>query len=204
MNNKNKNNLNLIKSNLVVNLINSKSILKKDNSYLHHFIASVFYLYDEDLIKIKDLVGKDLLERLNYLSLGTMKIIFVTDQEKSYSKIEDHYTIENKPRFESIVINKDLFFKTFTYDTLEEVIRIPVADEIMSSNTIFIFMDSSWRELVENFRARNIVLSGGSVTQRFILSPVHFKLAQFLIAFYSLKGQSVFVPVNKISEGKKT
>ena len=39
------------------------------------------------------------------------------------------------------------------------------------------------------------MVSGGSVTQRHMLSPVHFKLAQFLITFYSLKDQSVFVPV---------
>jgi hypothetical protein len=49
---------------------------------------------------------------------------------------------------------------------------------------IFRFEGHTWTDIVARFRLNNIIISGGSNTKKHILSPVQFRLSQFLLCYY--------------------
>lgn len=48
------------------------------------------------------------------------------------------------------------------------------------NHLVFIFEDKKWVEIISLFKSNNITINGGSNTSKHILSPVQFKLAQFI------------------------
>lgn len=188
--------INSIRTNIVVNMINSRNITKENDTVLHHYVASVFYLFDEDLLRLGHSLNNGVLGRLSFLNIKKLKVLFVSEY---YEKVDSLFDEGDESRkFELHVMNTDLFFENLCFDDLNKYIKVPLIDDVNSTNTIFIFNDLTWKEVIQNFRARNIVLSGGSITKRHMLTPVHFKLAQFLIAIYTVIGESIFVPMRQL------
>jgi hypothetical protein len=152
---------------------NSKKI--KD---LHYLIASVFFLdtdinIDEEyFLKPSDyyLNLNLLIRNLKYLNFNKI-IIFIIDNENvepKLKKINDDYYI--------CIISFDEFFKK------KEIYDFLTVSDNIHKNTIFIFKNINWINIVAKFRSLNIIVSGGSNTKKHILSPVQLRLSQFILA----------------------
>jgi hypothetical protein len=126
--------------------------------------------------------SSELLNRLEYIYDGDLKLIIISDKYKEVNSSKLGNSISKD--FMTYTIPLSLFFNI-------EYIKITLIENKNIQQCIFIFEGLDYGEIVHNLGLFNILISGGSNTKKHILSPIQLRLARFLIAIYPLSGSSV-------------
>lgn len=210
--NKNTNSINLSNNQFIENNKFQSIIVGFKNTYskskLHHLIATAYFKIHETNEKILTIEEYYyLFYNLNIIGYKTFKIFRVINERKPNNPFKyngeieiktfkmkiENYTEENKFRlFEVYTISifdlfeyKDIFDSTLNY-------------HLKSSNSIFIFENLRWVGLLSFFRENGFIISGGSNTKRFILSPLQVYVSQFVIALERVLDKDSKSPLHEV------
>lgn len=141
------------------------------------YYIKVFDDYSSDKITytIMDISdNSEIIARLANLYTKKLIIMFISDL-----KIANIKPIEIKNSLNLKLIKHHIYIrKIFIDDLIYNLIQRP---EILK-NTIFIFKNATSKSVVLGFRSFDIIISGGSVCKRHLLSPIQLRLARFIIA----------------------
>lgn len=136
---------------------------------LHYLIACSHFINQKP-----NLNDETLIIRLEFLHARKLILIKISNDE---IPITEPRRIGNSLETELIVphISTDNFFQKEILDRL-------VLENIENSKyMIYIFSNSTYLQIANAFRHYDIIISGGSVTKRHMLSPLQLRLSRFII-----------------------
>ena len=119
--------------------------------------------------------------------------IFISDNDSNQGYINTK-VISSLP-YIAIHFSNNRHFFSFKINSF---LKFFEGNNIDLNKTIFIFKNTSWKQLQILFRTINMILSGGATAKRHILSPAQYRLSQFLL--YAFDAPNALVPKSFHSE----
>ena len=156
----------------------------KENNRIH-LISSICLIKQKEM----DLIGKYLFD---YNSVQTQKISYVfilTPNLKEYLIPE----VTNKDSLIIIKCSISTFLKNLLFDYKSNLFFNSVFGElnleskdfdVICQQSVFIFLNQMWSNVVLNFKLNKVDLSGGSISKRHLLHTVDFQLVLNLIKIF--------------------
>lgn len=194
--NKNTNTVNLSNNEFIENNTFQSIIVgfkyTQSKTKLHHLIAAAYFKIHET--NEKTLTNEEYFSLFYLLSsrgYKTFKIFRIVNERKPNQYVKNSgeielktfkFNIENDPegtKFRKFEVFKISIFDLFDY---EDILESTLKYHLKSSNSIFIFENLRWAGLLNFFRENGFIISGGSNTKRFILSPLQVYVSQFVSA----------------------
>ena len=156
------------------------------NKQLNNLMFSSF-ITDGDY----DINYHDLSERLKFLNCNKINIfnIHPVCDNSTKRKLYNHNELLEISRKNPKYILYDLSMNTFFNKNIhfKEIFK---TDSELLNNSIFIFNNIPWPIIVSSFYMKNILISSGSTNRRSVLSPVHYRLAQFITCLEGMESIS--------------
>ena len=142
---------------------------KHFNSDGYYAIASSHVIFIDNL-KDYALEIEELLPKLRSVYEGKLNIVLVSPEYPGFSS----RTIDNDSQFTIIEVTRIEFFS-------KEVLNHLLIENTRINQTIFLFKNLEYRDVVNYIGINNIIISGGSNTHKHVLSPIQLRLARFII-----------------------
>jgi hypothetical protein len=164
--------------------ITTFSLSRKIKS-LDNIIA--FSHYTEELFSLEENKRRIL---KNLYSLGIKDFIIYEIEDNDIEYESKFYTDPTA----GINTNNTLYhFKMSFKKFIERRIatKVNLDEKIKKYDSIFIFKNITYRELALKLREVDIIVSGGSIVKRHILSPLQFRLVIFLLAIYGFEEEKI-------------
>jgi hypothetical protein len=125
---------------------------------------------------------------LEFLDIKNLVIITISKKAKGEKILERYYKGEFSV-IKNIMVSYDYFFSNIGIKKflIEQEYNIEVFNkenniqEIRPSFIIYRFEETTWLEIKSLFKQLNINIGGGSNVKRHLFSPLHLKLALFII-----------------------
>ena len=171
--------------------ISIPSYIKQSYPEAFNINVTTYFVDDSPLYNYKELTNN-----LSNLGIRNIIIITVTKNPEHNQIIEKLYAAEYENSYtKNIIIPFNLFFSKIGIKEfmIEQDLDIRVEKEyslikdrttwksIKAGFVIFKFEETTWAEIVISFRKLNIIVSGGNDSKKRFFSPLHLKLAYFII-----------------------
>lgn len=152
---------------------------KHFNSDGYYAIASSHVIFIDNS-KDYALEIEKLLPKLSSVYEGKLNIVLVSPEYPGFSA----RTIDNESQFTIIEVTRIEFFS-------QEVLNSLLIENTRINQTIFLFKNLEYRDVVNYIGINNIIISGGSNTHKHVLSPIQLRLARFIIGTSKDTGKTV-------------
>ena len=184
--------------NILVTFTPSKNKHTGDQGY-HHLIASAVFIFKEDLDLIKSHFKnlyhyKDLSHLQNLVFFRIVKDFSITFKDNPDIKLEQHKVqLSTNPRVTLIAMSTSAFQKDMNNFNIFKDVKSTYYDRFNRNNLIFLFEDMEWSEIVELFRQKKTIISGGSKAKRHLLNPAKLRLAEFIYGIFNTQQHNLVV-----------
>nr|YP_010130256.1 DNA-dependent RNA polymerase [Clavaria fumosa]QPZ51158.1 DNA-dependent RNA polymerase [Clavaria fumosa] len=156
------------------------------NKQLNNLMFSSFITHGD-----YDINFHDLSERLKFLNCNKINIFNIhpicdkSTKRKLYNYNDQLEISRKNPKYIFYDLSMDTFFNKNIH--FKEIFK---TDSELLNNSIFIFNEIPWPIIVASFYMKDILISSGSTNRRSVLSPVHYRLAQFITCLEGMESMN--------------
>lgn len=165
--------------------LQDKKLNKTNTELKKHFVASICNITVPN-IEDMEFDVQDVLRSLKVLQSGKTVLIIVTNKIEQNNHIA--LKIGQDEKYVDFIVYMITYHDLFSNDFILSKIK---NNTELSHNFFFLFDKINWPALVLMFKYNNIIVSGGSNTKRYILSPLQLRFSNLIIAIFWKKKDKI-------------